>query len=49
LRLLLSEYIKYIAAGVRVHLADLGLDLMSDVPEPPVSSPPHRPATAQAN
>jgi len=49
LRLLLSEYIKYIAAGVRVRLADLGLDLMSDVPEPPASSPPHRPATAQAN
>jgi uncharacterized SAM-binding protein YcdF (DUF218 family) len=50
LRLLLSEYVKYVAAEVRVHLADLGLDIMPELPDtPPGSLPPHRPATAQAN
>ena len=46
-RLLLSEYAKYVAAEMRVRLADLGLDLTSDLAEP--AAVPHRPATAQAN
>ena len=45
LRLLLSEYVKYVAAEVRVRLADVGLDPTSEVREPQ----PRRPATAQAN
>jgi uncharacterized SAM-binding protein YcdF (DUF218 family) len=49
-RLLLSEYVKYVAAEMRVRLADLGLDLMPDLAEQPAGSlPPHKPATAQAN
>ncbi|HLX15911.1 MAG TPA: YdcF family protein [Bradyrhizobium sp.] len=47
-RLLLSEYVKYVAAEVRVRLADAGLEMMRDASEP-VGSPPGRPATAQAN
>jgi uncharacterized SAM-binding protein YcdF (DUF218 family) len=47
-RLLLSEYAKYVAAELRVRLADLGLDLVPDT-EPPSGSLSHRPATAQAN
>ncbi|MGY4318294.1 YdcF family protein [Bradyrhizobium sp. JR3.5] len=46
-RLLLSEYAKYVAAEMRVRLADIGLDLTSDLAEP--AAVPHRPATAQAN
>ncbi|MHC2435237.1 YdcF family protein [Bradyrhizobium sp. USDA 4451] len=46
-RLLLSEYAKYVAAEVRVRLADLGLDLTSDLAEQ--ATAPRRPATAQAN
>ena len=50
LRLVLSEYVKYLAAKLRVHLADLGIDLGFDAPETPVDlNPPRRPATAQAN
>jgi uncharacterized SAM-binding protein YcdF (DUF218 family) len=50
LRLLLSEYAKYIAAEVRVRLADIGLDLTSEHSDPPSGTlPPRRPATAQAN
>ncbi|MGA7807066.1 YdcF family protein [Bradyrhizobium sp.] len=50
LRLLLSEYVKYLAAVARVRLAHLGIDLTFDIPEPPASSPsPRRPATAQVN
>src|SRR5215813_9302570 len=50
LRLLVSEYVKYVAAKVRVHLADLGIDLGFDMPDqPPAIAPPRRPATAQAN
>jgi uncharacterized SAM-binding protein YcdF (DUF218 family) len=45
LRLLLSEYAKYVAAEVRVRLADVGLDPTSDLGEPVQ----RRPATAQAN
>ena len=49
-RLLLSEYVKYVAAEVRVRLADAGLELMPELAEQPANSPaPHRPATAQAN
>ena len=44
-RLLLSEYAKYVAAEVRVRLADL--DLRPDPGEP--ASAPRRPTTAQAN
>ena len=47
LRLLLSEYVKYVAAELRVHLVDLGIDLISE--DQPSSSPPRRPTTAQAN
>ena len=49
-RLLLSEYVKYVAAKVRVRLADAGLDMMGEAGEPPTGSlAPRRPATAQAN
>jgi len=47
LRLLLSEYAKYVAAEVRVRLADIGL--ASDSAVLPAHSPLRRPATAQAN
>lgn len=47
-RLLLSEYAKYVAAEMRVRLADIGLDLTSDLAEQPATAP-RRPATAQAN
>jgi uncharacterized SAM-binding protein YcdF (DUF218 family) len=50
LRLVLSEYVKYVATEVRVRLADAGLDLMPEPAEPPTGSlGPRRPATAQAN
>src|SRR5882724_7752542 len=50
LRLLLSEYAKYVAAEVRVRLADVGLDLTQEFSDQPAgSTAPGRPATAQAN
>src|ERR1700722_10704266 len=49
LRLVLSEYVKYVAAELRVRLADAGLDLMPDAAEPVGSLTPRKPATAQAN
>ncbi len=50
LRLLLSEYVKYVAAEMRLRLADLGLELTPDLADQPTGSlPPRRPATAQAN
>ena len=50
LRLLLYEYVKYVAAVARVHLEALGIDLTVEAPDQPAAvSPPHRPATAQAN
>jgi uncharacterized SAM-binding protein YcdF (DUF218 family) len=50
LRLLLSEYVKYVAAEVRVRLADLGLELTPELPDQPSGSlPQHPPATAEAN
>jgi uncharacterized SAM-binding protein YcdF (DUF218 family) len=49
-RLLLSEYVKYVAAEMRVRLADAGLDLVPEPAEQPTGSlAPRRPATAQAN
>jgi uncharacterized SAM-binding protein YcdF (DUF218 family) len=47
LRLVLSEFVKYVAAEVRVRLADAGLDVMGEAAEPPAAMP-HRGATAQA-
>lgn len=49
LRLLLSEYVKYIAAELRVRLEDFGIDLSPEMSEQPSASKPKRPATAQAN
>ena len=49
-RLLLSEYLKYVAAELRVRLAGIGLDILPEVSDMPTGSlPPGRPATAQAN
>jgi uncharacterized SAM-binding protein YcdF (DUF218 family) len=48
-RLLLSEYVKYVAAEVRVRLADIGLDLAPELADLPTGSLQQRPATAQAN
>src|SRR5579859_5307721 len=49
-RLLLSEYVKYLAAEMRVRLADAGLGMMREIAEQPAGSPaPRKPATAQAN
>jgi uncharacterized SAM-binding protein YcdF (DUF218 family) len=49
-RLLLSEYVKYVAAVARVGLADVGFDLMPELADQPTGSlPTRRPATAQAN
>src|ERR1700681_1582990 len=48
-RLLLSEYVKYVAAEVRVRLADIGLDMMREAVEPSGSLALRKPATAQAN
>jgi uncharacterized SAM-binding protein YcdF (DUF218 family) len=49
-RLLLSEYVKYVAVEMRVRLADAGLDLVSEAADLPTGSlAPRRPATAQAN
>jgi Uncharacterized conserved protein len=50
LRLLLSEYVKYVAAEVRVRLAEAGLDLTPELADQPSGSlAPPRLATAQAN
>jgi uncharacterized SAM-binding protein YcdF (DUF218 family) len=50
LRLLLSEYVKYVAAEVRVRLADAGVELTPELAEQPTGlRAPRRPATAQAN
>jgi uncharacterized SAM-binding protein YcdF (DUF218 family) len=51
LRLLLSEYAKYVAAELRVALADAGLDLAPEVADQPTtgSITPRKPATAQVN
>lgn len=49
LRLLLSEYVKYVAAEFRVRLEDFGIDVSPEVSEQPASPQLRRPATAQAN
>ena len=49
LRLLLSEYVKYVAVEMRVRLADAGLDLAPEADLSTGSLAPRRPATAQAN
>jgi uncharacterized SAM-binding protein YcdF (DUF218 family) len=49
-RLLLSEYVKYVAAEVRVRLADIGLELVPEIAELPAGTlTARKPATAQAN
>ena len=49
-RLLLSEYVKYVAAELRLGLADIGLDLAPELADQPTGSlGARRPATAQAN
>ena len=48
-RLLLSEYVKYVAAELRVTLADIGIDVPDLADQSNGSPPPRRPATAQAN
>jgi len=48
LRLLLSEYAKYVAVEVRVRLAGVGIDLAPELSDQPAPAP-RRPATAQAN
>jgi uncharacterized SAM-binding protein YcdF (DUF218 family) len=49
-RLLLSEYVKYVAVEMRVRLADAGIELAPEVSDLPTGSlGPRRPATAQAN
>jgi hypothetical protein len=49
LRLLLSEYVKYVAAELRVRLADAGIDLAPEGSDQPSGSLARRPATALAN
>ncbi len=48
-RLLLSEYVKYVAAELRLHLADAGLDIMGEAADKPAARGSRAPATAQAN
>src|SRR4030088_3340312 len=50
LRLLLSVYVKYLPAELRVVRAEIGLDLTPELWDQPAGLlPPQRPATAQAN
>jgi uncharacterized SAM-binding protein YcdF (DUF218 family) len=51
LRLLLSEYAKYVAAEARVWLADAGLELAPEISDQPTTGSvmSRKPATAQAN
>ena len=48
LRLLMSEYVKYLAAELRVWLEDFGIDLSPEMSEQPAGPQHKRPATAQA-
>jgi uncharacterized SAM-binding protein YcdF (DUF218 family) len=50
-RLLLSEYMKYVAAEMRVRLAEVGLDLAPEAADQPTTGSimPRKPATAQVN
>ena len=49
LRLVLSEYVKFVAAEVRVRLADIGLDVTREANDSPTPAMPRQPTTAQAN
>ncbi|MGP9814466.1 YdcF family protein [Rhodopseudomonas sp. NSM] len=49
LRLLLSEYAKYVAVEARVRLARLGIDIVPEAAEQSPESVAHKPATALAN
>lgn len=49
LRLLLSEYVKYVAAELRVRLAETGLELMPESTAQPIVSFARNRASAQAN
>jgi len=50
LRLLLSEYVKYVVAEIRVRLEDRGLELIPDIEDQPTASEPaHRSATMSKN
>ena len=49
LRLLFSEYAKYLAAEARVRLADLGIDLMPEAEQQSDSVPLRKSTTASAN
>ena len=49
LRLLLSEYVKFVAAEMRVRLADLGLDLIDSGDQQGDAMPSRKPATVSAN
>ena len=48
LRLLLSEYVKYLAVEIRVRLEDIGIDVIPEASDQPPPAP-RRPATAQVN
>lgn len=49
LRLLLSEYVKFLAAEIRARLTDMGIDLMPDEGDQPSPPQPRKPATAAIN
>jgi uncharacterized SAM-binding protein YcdF (DUF218 family) len=49
MRLLLSEYVKYVAAEVRVRLAAAGLEMMREAAERPVAYPLRRKVAAEVN
>lgn len=49
LRLLLSEYVKYLAVELRIRLAKIGIDLMPDSGEPQSDVWTRKPATASAD
>jgi uncharacterized SAM-binding protein YcdF (DUF218 family) len=49
MRLVLSEYLKYVAAEVRLRLADLGFDFGPEISEPPTSALSRRLAAATAD
>jgi uncharacterized SAM-binding protein YcdF (DUF218 family) len=49
LRLLLSEYVKYVAAEVRVRLADLGLEMAPEIADQPAGSLKSSKAATAAN
>ncbi len=46
LRLVLSEYVKYVAAEMRVRLADAGLDLTTEAADQPTGPVARKPPTA---